>query len=366
MVLDQTAAVREIELLCADDLDHFTLQTEVAAAIRRAVDYDMAVQSTIDPASLLDTSCLPLGMERDAEREQRHFDLEYRRETPLSYREIARRPARAAALRLEIEDPRSVPRFVEIISPYGGHDELRAAFVADEQCWGSISLYRLVGRPDFSQEDVRFFTGVSEVIGRGLRGAFLRAATRHASGVADPPGHMIMSRSGSLLSTTEAAERWQATLEQDDIVPAAITALVSALESQPAVRMTVVGTAGPLVIHGSTAKGIDDAVAVIIEKPRAIDLTPAIVKAHGLTDRERQVTEGVLRGLVTKQIARQLGITEYTVQDHLKAIFAKVGVATRGELTYELFMRHYLPPTLAGATPGPYGYYLDPGVPDEA
>jgi DNA-binding CsgD family transcriptional regulator len=360
VVLKQASAVREIELLCADDLDHFTLQTEVAATIRRAVDYDVAVQSTVDPASLLDTSCLPLGADRDPEREQRHFDLEYRREAPLSYREIARRPARAAALRLEIDDPRTVPRFVEIIAPSGGHDELRATFVADEQCWGSISLYRVLGRPEFSQEDVRFFTGVSEVIGRGLRGAFLRAATRHTPGVADPPGHMMMSRSGSLLSTTEAAERWLATLEQDDIVPAAITALVSALESQPAVRMTVVGTAGPLVIHGSTAKGFDDAVAVIIEKPRAIDLTPAIVTAHGLTERERQVTEGVLRGLVTKQIARGLGISEYTVQDHLKAIFAKVGVATRGELTYQLFMRHYLPPTLAGATPGPYGYYLDP------
>ncbi len=135
--------------------------------------------------------------------------------------------------------------------------------------------------------------------------------------------------------------------------------MVSALDNQPAVRMTVVGSDGPLVIHGSTAKGLDDAVAVIIEQPRPIDLTPAIVGAHGLTDRERQVTEGVLRGLVTKQIARELGIAEYTVQDHLKAIFTKVGVATRGELAYELFMRHYLPPTLAGATPGPYGYYLD-------
>jgi DNA-binding CsgD family transcriptional regulator len=364
VVLDQTAAVREIELLCADDLDHFTLQTHVAEAIRRAVDYDVAVQSTIDPASLLDTSCLPLGMERDPEREQRHFDLEFRRESPLSYREIARRPARAAAMRLEIEDPRTVPRFVEIMAPRGGNDELRAAFVADKQCWGSITLYRMVGRPDFSEEDLRFFTGISEVVGRGLRGAFLRAAARHTPGVVDPPGHLMMSRSGSLLSTTEAAERWLSTLEREDIVPAAVTALVASLDSQPAARTTVVGTDGPLVIHGSVAKGIDDAVAVIIEKPRPIDLTPAIVAAHGLTERERQVTEGVLQGLVTKQIARRLGITEYTVQDHLKAIFAKVGVATRGELTYELFMRHYLPPTIAGATPGPYGYYLDPVVTD--
>jgi DNA-binding CsgD family transcriptional regulator len=361
-----TGVVREIEALCADHLDHFTLQTELSAVIRRVVDFDVAVQSTVDPASMLDTSCLPLGAERDPDREQRHFDLEYRRESPLSYREIARRPARAAALRLEVDDPRTVPRFVEIIEPRGGHDELRAAFVADEQCWGSISLYRMRSRPEFSTEDVAFFTSVSAVIGRGLRGAFLRAATGHVQGVEDPPGHLVMSRSGSLLSTTEAAERWLATLEQDDIVPSSITALVAALDHQPSARVTVVGSAGPLVIHASTAKGMDEAVAMIIEKPRPVDLTPAIVAAYGLTDRERQVAECVLQGLVTKQIARRLGITEYTVQDHLKAIFVKVGVATRGELTFQLFMRHYLPPTLAGSTPGPYGYYLDPPADDGA
>ncbi len=358
--------IREIEALCADDLDHFTLQTEVAERIRRAVDFDVAVQSTIDPASLLDTSCLPLGAERDPEREQRHFDLEYRRDTLLAYRDIARRPARAAALRLEVSDPRTVPRYVEIIEPRGGRDELRASFVADEHCWGSITLYRMEGRPDFSREEVAFFTGLSAVMGRGLRGAFLRAATTHANGLHDPPGHFVMSRSGAMMSTTEAAEAWLATLGPADLLPAAVASLVAALDHRPAAHLTVVGSAGPLVIHGSIAKGIDEAVAMIIEKPRPVDLTPTIVAAYGLTTREREVTECVLQGLVTKQIAWRLGIAAYTVQDHLKAVFTKVGVATRGELTYQLFMRHFLPPTLAGSTPGPYGYYLDaPSVPPD-
>jgi hypothetical protein len=41
-----------------------------------------------------------------------------------------------------------------------------------------------------------------------------------------------------------------------------------------------------------------------------------------------------------------------------ESIFGKVGVQTRGELANELYVRHYLPPELAGATPSPYGYFL--------
>jgi len=40
----------------------------------------------------------------------------------------------------------------------------------------------------------------------------------------------------------------------------------------------------------------------------------------------------VLRGYSTKQIVRQLAISQYTVQEHLRAVFDKLGVASRQEL----------------------------------
>ena len=62
-----------------------------------------------------------------------------------------------------------------------------------------------------------------------------------------------------------------------------------------------------------------------------------------LTARERELTRLVARGLPTAAIAEQLYMSPWTVQDHLKAIFRKVGVATRGELVAHLFFQQQVP-----------------------
>jgi DNA-binding NarL/FixJ family response regulator len=52
-----------------------------------------------------------------------------------------------------------------------------------------------------------------------------------------------------------------------------------------------------------------------------------------LTEREREVARAVATGASNKEVARQLGITERTVKAHVGAIFDKLGVRDRLQLS---------------------------------
>ena len=61
-----------------------------------------------------------------------------------------------------------------------------------------------------------------------------------------------------------------------------------------------------------------------------------LLVAYGLTARERDVCREVMAGHSTMDIAGRLFISANTVQDHLKSVFSKVGVRSRGELVARL------------------------------
>ena len=63
-------------------------------------------------------------------------------------------------------------------------------------------------------------------------------------------------------------------------------------------------------------------------------------------------TELVALGLSTTQIADRLHLSTYTVQDHLKAIFAKTGTGSRGEVVARLFFDHHATRLTQGPTSG--------------
>ena len=92
-------------------------------------------------------------------------------------------------------------------------------------------------------------------------------------------------------------------------------------------------------LHGVlTELGMTGTVSVIIGPASRDHLAPLTAAIYGLTPREQQVAELILRGHATHRIAHRLEISPYTAQEHLRHIFAKVGVASRGELVAALFV----------------------------
>jgi HD-GYP domain-containing protein (c-di-GMP phosphodiesterase class II) len=71
-----------------------------------------------------------------------------------------------------------------------------------------------------------------------------------------------------------------------------------------------------------------------------------VPRPAGMTSREAEVLALIARGLMTKQIARELGISPKTADRHIQHIYEKIGVSTRAGAT--LFaMRHGLTTAVA-------------------
>jgi DNA-binding NarL/FixJ family response regulator len=74
-----------------------------------------------------------------------------------------------------------------------------------------------------------------------------------------------------------------------------------------------------------------DAVAAVVES--AGQRVPRLDRPNGLTDREGQVLAMLARGLLTKQVAKALGISVKTADRHVQNIYAKIGVSSRAAAT---------------------------------
>jgi HD-GYP domain-containing protein (c-di-GMP phosphodiesterase class II) len=74
-----------------------------------------------------------------------------------------------------------------------------------------------------------------------------------------------------------------------------------------------------------------DAVTAVVEA--AGQRAPHLERPAGLTEREAEVVGMLARGLQTKQVARQLGISTKTADRHIQNAYRKVGVSTRAAAT---------------------------------
>jgi DNA-binding CsgD family transcriptional regulator len=348
------AAHEAIVAVCAGDNAPLQLFAAVARRVRSVVTYAAAGWLTVDPATLLHTGAFVEHVPSDLHLRLMENELTAEDFAKFSHVATLARPALSLGEATAGEPARSARRR-RLYAPAGYGDELRVAFRAGGTCWGVACLTRAACEPDFSAAEVDFVGGISEHVAHGLRTALLAEACRDATGAAEPPGLVVLRDDGALESLTAEAERWLEQLSADGLeLPSVVYEVAARARSRfdegrsgPPARARVRLASGRwLIVHGarlSTAGATPRCTAVMLEPARRSDLAPLILELHELTEREREVTQLLLRGTPIDDIAGALWISQHTVRDHTKAIFAKLGVNSRPELTAMLYHDHHLP-----------------------
>jgi DNA-binding CsgD family transcriptional regulator len=333
------------------------LRAEYLKQLRKVIPIDLAFFGMVDPATLLFTQatiddCLAQLAPRLMEHELLGDDIN-------KFNWLARgNPVGHLSALTQGQLERS-PRYREIYMPMGLGDELRAVLRAGDANWGAVCFHRERSSPHFSAEEAEFLGRVAPLMAAGLRASLLlRRAIEPAP--PDGPGVLMLAEDLTLIGSTPAAERWMAEILGSSRpgmreIPAAIYALAWRLQQLdrgaapaphmlPQVRIRTC-SGHWLALHAARMSGLvgQGPVAIVIEKAQPIQIAPLIVQAYDLSARERAVTQLVLQGLATNEIAAALHVSANTVQDHLKAIFEKVGVRSRRELVAQIYAEHYQP-----------------------
>jgi DNA-binding CsgD family transcriptional regulator len=355
---DLARAARRIDALAKERLSTQGLIEGVAEELHGAMHIDALVMAATDPDTLLG---LGAGVTHGMPHTVCRPFWEYEFEVPdfNKFSDLARAPRQVADLHAATGGrPGRSARWREMRTLMDADAELRATFNAGGRGWGLLHLNRAGTAHGFSDEEIAFVETIAPIVGRALRLSLISHPARSAAGRG--PGMAIVDADNRLVSATPEALAWFEDLESIYRLPDAALGrdmpsevMVAAQEARArAAGMTA--AASPtrartrsgvwLLIHASCLHGADGTTAnaaVVIEPAKASEVAPLIVEAYELTPREVDVTRALARGLTTNEIARELHLSRYTVQDHLKSVYEKAGVSSRGELVAKMFADHY-------------------------
>jgi DNA-binding CsgD family transcriptional regulator len=237
----------------------------------------------------------------------------------------------------------------DLLARYGVVDVASAVFRDRYGCWSFLDLWRISPAPPFDDSELRALGGLGEVLAGGLRRAVAATMQRGSPAVTSAAGDgptavLLLSRDLEIRSRTADTEHYLAGLVPPPpgaaAVPAGalnvaaqLLAVEAGVDTNPPRTRAHLGDGLWLTLSASTMDEISGAsIAVVLQQTSTQDRLDLFRRACALSPREGQLLGTLGQGADTRGIARALGITEDTVQDHLASIFAKTGTRSRTEL----------------------------------
>jgi DNA-binding CsgD family transcriptional regulator len=335
---------RRILRICDSSVDGRTLRVELLAELGRQVPFDAYAWLLTDPETsvgsspLADIPCLP--------ELPRLIRLKYLTEVN---RWTRLRSSVACLADVTAGDLSQSLVWRDLLHRYQIVDVASVVFRDAYGCWGFLDLWRGPTSVPFTSAEAAYLADIAGPITRALRSSQAGTFTQRAS--PDRPGRgpvvLVLSPDLDVIAQTAETEAYLRALVPPDVdhspvpasaynVAAQLLATEAGIDANTArarvhlvdgqwltLRAARIGTGGPLDARD---------IAVTIEDSSPSERAGMFARSHGLSNRESALLDHLIRGADTHQLARLMFLSEHTVQDHLKSIFAKTSVHNRRTL----------------------------------
>ena len=254
-------------------------------------------------------------------------------------------PGRVGLLWSGREGPSRSLLWRELLSAYDVVDVASLVFRDRRGCWGFLDLWRSGPAADFDNDEAEFLSEIGPPVTAALRRAV--TSTFVTPSTADRPrlGPMVLLLSADLavLGQTPDTETYLRLLvpPPGDRAPipagaynvaAQLLAVEAGIDANTPAARVHLSDGIWVTLRAARLGDADSDIAVTIEETSPDQRVSLFAKSSLLSPREGDVLRHLVSGSDTRQLAQRLFISEHTVQDHFKSIFAKTGARTRATL----------------------------------
>jgi DNA-binding CsgD family transcriptional regulator len=341
---DASGLLTRVERVCRSEADDRMLRLQVLDEIRGVVSFDWYAWVLTDPATEVGTSPVADTPNlADLPRLVRaKYVTEVNRWTGLSGGFVSLMDATQGNVTHSLV-------WREVLSEYGVCDVASGVFRDRYGLWAFLDLWRTNDAGPFTSAELEGLSVTLNVVTEALRRTQARAftATELSQSTLDGPVVMLLSPHLEVLAETEATIDYLRALlpTPHDRAPipacaynvaAQLVAHERGVDAHRALARLQVGGGHLLTLRAARIAGsgapAEKNIAVTIATASGEERAELFARTHALSSREAELLGHLNAGRDTREISAAMYLSEHTVQDHLKSIFAKTGVRSRRSL----------------------------------